>query len=220
MQSCRCKFSFYLQFYAVLTCNILRSLLASHIWTIHFLDAFFSISLSKSIFHLICSVILSWSSIFTLNCPHLDFIMKITQVYAMAVGSAFLILLSISFLFYLVVLMKKVSLEVSRFLIYPQFLHHHQFLDPWTWADVLIQLTYIIINIFCISFQIFFISETGLRAGNLSLLNMISLFFDSHLSFLADLLHISLSTYCCIHCSTDLMSFILLLFHVITVVAV
>ena len=219
-QLCRCEFSFYLQLYAALIHNILRSLLAFHIPTIHFLNAFFSISLSKSIFLLICSAILSCSSIFTLNCSHLDFIIKITQVYVITVNSAFLILLFISFFFYLIVLMKKISLEVSRFLIYLQFLCHHQFLNSWTWADVLIQLTYIIINIFCISFQIFSVSETDLKTENLSLLNMILLFFDPHLSFLADLLHIFLSTYCCIHCSTDLMSFTFLFFHVITVVAV
>jgi len=146
--------------------------------------------------------------------------MEITQAYAIAVGGVFLILLSISFLPYLVVLMEKVSLEASRYLTYPQFLRRHRFLGPWAWADVLIQLTYITINIFCVSFQASSVSEAGLRAGNLSLLNMMPLFFGPHLSFLADLLHISLSTYRRIHRSTGLMSFTLLLFHGITIVAV
>lgn len=117
-QLCRCEFSFYLQFYAVLTHNILVSLLASYISTIHFLNAFFSIFLLKSIFYLICSIILSCSGIFTLNCLYFNFIMKITQVYVIIVNSAFLIFLFISFLFYLTVLMKKISLEVLRYLIY------------------------------------------------------------------------------------------------------
>jgi hypothetical protein len=46
------------------------------------------------------------------------------------------------------------------------------------------------------------------------------LFFGPHLSFLADLLHITLSTYHRIHRSMRLMSFILLLFHVLTLIAV
>lgn len=52
----------------------------------------------------------------------------------------------------------------------------------------------------------------------LSLINMVPLFAGFHLSFLADLLGVSVSMYQHIHSSVGLMSFFLVLFHVLVAV--
>jgi hypothetical protein len=74
---------------------------------------------------------------------------------------------------------------------------------------------YITANIFCTSFHTSSISEAGLRAGTLSLINIVPLFAGPHLGFLADLLGVSINIYRRIHRSAGLMSFLLTLFHVI-----
>lgn len=48
------------------------------------------------------------------------------------------------------------------------------------------RLYYIALNVFCLAFRVPTLSKAGLRAGNLSLANMIPLFAGAHLSFLAD----------------------------------
>jgi hypothetical protein len=146
--------------------------------------------------------------------------MENIQAYAVAVGGVFCICFLIAMLPYLMPFMEKISLFAFKHLIYPQFLRRHRLLGPWTLAGIFIQLAYIAVNVFCFSFRVSSISNAGLRAGNLSLINMMPLFFGPHLSFLASLFGVSLDTYRLIHRSAGLMSFILLLFHVLTVVAV
>jgi predicted ferric reductase len=88
-------------------------------------------------------------------------------------------------------------------------------LGPWTFADLLLQAIYIASNSFCIRFRCSDIAEAGVRAGNLSLINMIPLFLGPHLGFLADILGISLSTFRLMHRSAGMMSCSLVLFHVL-----
>ena len=145
--------------------------------------------------------------------------MEIIQAYATAVGGVFSIYFVIAILPFLMPFIEKISLLAFKYLIYPQFLRRHRLLGPWTPADILIQLVYIAINVFCFSFRVSSISNAGLRAGDLSLINMIPLFLGPHLSFLAGLFGVSLDTYRLVHRSAGVMSVMLLLFHVLTVVA-
>src|SRR5437588_11910258 len=115
---------------------------------------------------------------------------------------------------------KKISLFASKHLIYPQFIRRHQLLGPWTLAGIFIQLVYMAVNVFCFSFRVSSISNAGLRAANLSLINMIPLFLGLHLSLLADLFGVSLGTFWLVHRSAGILSVALLLFHVLTVVDV
>ncbi|PVH67378.1 hypothetical protein DL98DRAFT_643971, partial [Cadophora sp. DSE1049] len=75
---------------------------------------------------------------------------------------------------------------------------------------------YIAGNSFCLGFRAD-IAKAGVRAGNLSLINMIPLFSGPHLGSLADLLGISLSTFRLMHRSAGIMSCSLVLFHVLAV---
>lgn len=146
--------------------------------------------------------------------------MEIIQAYAIAVGGVFSIYFVIAILPYLKPFIAKISLFAFKHLIYPQFLRRHQLLGPWTLAGTFIQLTYIAINVFCFSFRVSSISNAGLRAGNLSLINIMPLFLGPHLSFLAGLFGVSLDTYRLVHRSAGIISVMLLLFHVLTAVAV
>jgi hypothetical protein len=135
-------------------------------------------------------------------------------------GGVFSIYFVIAILPHLMPFMEKISLFAFKHLIYLQFLRRHRLLGPWTLASIFIQLAYIAINVFYFSFRVSSILNAGLRAGNLSLINMIPLFLGPHLSFLADLFGVSLDTYRLVYRLAGLMLVVLLLFHVFTAVAV
>ena len=130
--------------------------------------------------------------------------MEITQAYATAVGGVFSIYFVIAILPYLMPFIEKVSPFASKHLIYSQFIRRHQLLGPWTLAGIFIQLAYIAVNVFCFSFRVSSISNTGLRAANLSLINIMLLFLGPHLSLLADLFGVSLGNYRLVHRSAGL----------------
>jgi len=121
--------------------------------------------------------------------------MDITQKYAAAAGSVFFIFILVNLLPHITPLIGHVSLLASKYLTYPHPIHRYSFLGPWSPADGLVQLIYLTANVFCFSFRVSTISEAGLRAGTLSVINTIPLFAGPHLSFLADQLGVSLRTY-------------------------
>jgi len=100
---------------------------------------------------------------------------------------------------------------------YSYFLHRYRLLSSWTRSDALIQLIYIALSAFCLDFRVFTLSKANFWARNLSLINTILLFVNSYLNFLIDMLDSRLSTYRRVHRSTNLMSFALLLFHILIV---
>jgi hypothetical protein len=143
--------------------------------------------------------------------------MEITLAYAIALGGVLLTLLLINLLPRLPYLTFSTPPLLQRlmYLKYAYLVRRHQFLGPWTFADILVQVIYIASNSFCLGFRVSDIAKSGLRAGNLSLINMVTLFLGPHLSFLADILGISLSTFRLIHRSAGMMSCSLVLFHVL-----
>jgi hypothetical protein len=155
-------------------------------------------------------------------------VMDVTLGYAIATGGVLLILVLINLLPclpYLVSFAPPFFYQALKYLIYHYLVRRHRFLGPWTLADVIIQLVYIICNSLCLGFQVSSlgfqvssIAKAGLQAGNLSLINLIPLFLGPHLSFLADILGVSLSTIRRIHRSAGLMSLGLVLFHVLVIV--
>ncbi len=145
--------------------------------------------------------------------------MDVIQIYATAAGGFFFVFIIVNLLSHTVRFREKISLLTFKHLTYSYFLNRHRLLGPWSRTDVLVQLIYITINVFCLSFRVSTISKAGLQAGNLSLVNMIPLFAGTHLSFLADLLGFPLNSYRRVHRSAGLMVFALILFHVLVVVA-
>jgi hypothetical protein len=142
--------------------------------------------------------------------------MEITLGYAIALGGILLIPVLLPCFWYCTLFTPSFLRYALNFLTYPYLIRRHRFLGPWTYADIIIQLFYIAINAFCLSFRVTSdIAKAGMRAGNLSLINMIPLFLGPHLSFLADILGISLSTFRLIHRSAGLMSLGLACLHVV-----
>jgi hypothetical protein len=143
--------------------------------------------------------------------------MDITLLYAIGLGSVLLIPLLANIGPWLpCVTFSTPSLlqRLSRSLTYPHLIRRHRFLGPWTCLDLMIQLVYIALNSFCVVFRVSDIEEAGVRAGNLSLINMVLLFLGPHLSHLADILGISLRNVRVMHRSAGLMFSSLILVHV------
>jgi hypothetical protein len=143
----------------------------------------------------------------------------LTEGYAIAAGGILFMLVLVELLPHFRRFGGVVYLWISKHFIYPYALNRHRGIGPWSRATVLIQLAYFTVNIFCLGFRISSVSKAGLRAGNLSLINLIPVFAGPHQGFLADRIGVSLSQLRRIHQSTGLMSFSLALFHVLVAVA-
>jgi hypothetical protein len=144
--------------------------------------------------------------------------MEITLAYAIALGGVLLtpsLVNLLPWLLYLTFSTPPFLQQTLRYLKYAYLVPRHQFLGPWTFADILLQVIYIASNSFCVGFRVSDIAKAGVRAGNLSLINMIPLFLGPHLGFLADILGITLSAFRLMHRSAGVMSCSLVLFHVL-----
>ena len=145
--------------------------------------------------------------------------MDITQTYAVVVGAVAFTFLMVTLLFALTVQGRYTCVRVSQHLTYTYVLGRHGLLGPWSVFDVLIQVIYLTANIFCLSFRAANVSEAGLRAATLSLINLIPLFSGPHLAFLADLLGMSWDTCRSVHRSSGFVSLALAVFHIVVVAA-
>ena len=146
-------------------------------------------------------------------------IIDITQAYAISAGGIFVVLLLINLRPYMEALLKLIYQVASQHLAYRQLIRHNRYFGAWTPADVLFQMFYVTVNVFCLSFKAPSIHMAGLRAAKLSLINMVPAFTGPHLSVLADSFGVSLNTYRRIHRSFGMMSLPLLIFHSSTVLA-
>ena len=124
--------------------------------------------------------------------------MDVTLGYAIAAGGVLFIPVFINLLprlSYLSSFAPSCLRWTLKYLTYVYLVRRHQFLGPWTLADVIIQLVYIGGNSFCLGFRVSSIVLASVQASNLLLINLITLFLGLHLSFLADTLSVSLSTF-------------------------
>jgi hypothetical protein len=151
--------------------------------------------------------------------------MDLTQIYAIVIGGIFCVLLLLNSLPWIARFVRYLSPLISKHMFYRYILHRHRLVGPWSRAGVLLQLIYVAGNITCISLRvphfrprISTLSQAGLRAGTLSIVNLIPLFAGPHLGSLADLLGVNLSTIRQIHRSAGVMAVLLMVFH--TLVAV
>ena len=119
--------------------------------------------------------------------------MYVTQAYAIAAGGVFVLLLIVKGLTSFRPILRALAILTAKHLTYPFIVRRHRLLGLWSRADILLQLIYVIINLFCMSFRVSSIKEAGARAGTLAMINLAPPFFGFHLSFLANLLGILLS---------------------------
>jgi hypothetical protein len=145
--------------------------------------------------------------------------MDISLIYAIIMGGSFLLLLLINGLPLITRIVRYLSPLILKHLIYRYTLHRHRLLGPWSRADILVQLIYIAGNICYFEFWDITISQVGLRAGILAIINLIPLFIVPHLSTLADLLGVTLSTFRQIHRSAGVIAVLLTIFHLLVMIA-
>jgi hypothetical protein len=100
-----------------------------------------------------------------------------------------------------------------------QVLRRHRAVGPWSCNQVLLQGIYLAVNDFCFGFNISTADQARVRAGQLSLINLTPTYLGPHLSFICDILGVSLSTHRLFHRSAAVISFLFALLHVIIDVA-
>ena len=146
--------------------------------------------------------------------------MDVTDIYAIAAGGLYGIILFVNFVTRSISFLRTyLSVIILRHVIYPFFLRRHRVLGPWTRSSVLLHTFYWAGTIFCGSFGASNFATAAARAGILSLINMIPLYSGFHLSFVADMLGISLKSYRHLHGSIGRMIGALTIFHVVVNVA-
>ncbi|KAG9228392.1 hypothetical protein BJ875DRAFT_508528 [Amylocarpus encephaloides] len=142
------------------------------------------------------------------------------QIYTIAVGGTLCIFAFVNLLPLLIPLVTRVSNFVSKHFRYSYILHRHRILGPWTRAGVVIQLAYLVINLFYVFVVLSWdglkaanFSDAGRRAGTLVEVNMIPLLAGPHFAFLADLLRLLLKTIRGVHRSAGWMTAALVFLH-------
>jgi hypothetical protein len=124
-----------------------------------------------------------------------------------------------SFLHVLIVYSIKIWMFLLRHFFYFNLIHRHIFLSSLERIHAFTQLIYVIINVFFMNFQTSFISKANTRVEILSLINMISIFADSHFNFFDNLTKVILKIHRRLNRSTNIMFFALMLFHVLILVS-
>src|SRR5277367_467471 len=105
--------------------------------------------------------------------------MDVTLGYAITAGGVLFIPVFIHLLprlSYLISFAPPCLRWTLKYLTYLYLVRRHRFLGLWTLTDVIIQLVYISDNSFCLSFRVSSIAMASVRAGNLLLINLVTLF--------------------------------------------
>jgi hypothetical protein len=140
--------------------------------------------------------------------------MDILTIYAISVGSIFALLFVLRIKSCLHPWTGLYASFISRHFTYPYLLGRHQLAGPWTRAGAFFHLVYTALNVFLTFFHTTSVRDAGHRAGVISMINMIFLISTLHLSFLSDLLGITLRLCRRIHRAAGWAIAALLLFHV------
>lgn len=141
--------------------------------------------------------------------------MDFISIYAITAGGILGTLFLIRVASSLMTLSNTISVMILKHLSYPYILNRHRLIGPWTRANVLSCFAYIAVNVFFVAYRAQSAVRAGRRAGTLTLVNMAFLVLATHLSFLADILGISLRTCRRIHRAMGYTTTGLLAFHVV-----
>lgn len=146
--------------------------------------------------------------------------MKALEIYGIVAGSIFATFCLARTATTLARWTKSLSTLVNRHLVLPFLVGRHRLLSPWSWGNVLLHLSYITVNIFLVFFGGGSFLSAYHRAGILASINLIFLLSAMHLSFLADLMGISLRNCQRVHRAVGWTTVVLQAFHIIIVARV
>lgn len=136
-----------------------------------------------------------------------------TPIYAISLGTAFVVCAIVRGTIYLSRLLQGYNTLFAKHFSYPLVLEMHRLIGPLTRASLFYYDSYSAMNIFCGTFRVSSIADVGTRAGNLSLIKIMPSYLAYHLSFMSDMLGLSLRTYRTVHATTGVMSVTLGLVH-------
>lgn len=142
-----------------------------------------------------------------------------THVYASIVGSIFVACMLFCLRSRLRAFLDLIRRLMRQHLLYPYLVRRHRFFGPWTRSAVLLQMCFVMVNVFCVAFRTSSIHDASRRAARLALLNLVPTYGSTHLSFLADICGVSLHAIKAIHRSAGAMALPLLAFHAATTLA-
>lgn len=142
--------------------------------------------------------------------------MDISQIYSLSVGGILVTVIAYRFAaFGSHVVRTHTATFWSKHVLYPFVCRRFRYIGPVTRLELVFQTCYWGGTAFCNIFRIHTVAQAGSRAGSLSIINLIPLFFADHLGFAADIIGISLRAYARLHGSFGLMAFIQALVHVL-----
>ncbi|KAG5294644.1 hypothetical protein I7I48_11258 [Histoplasma ohiense] len=87
--------------------------------------------------------------------------MDIVTIYSAVAGGVLVTLTLIHIICSLKSWINTISMLISKHLIYPCLIKHHQLFDPWICANVLLYIVYGVITIFFIVFRVPSASEAA-----------------------------------------------------------
>ena len=151
-----------------------------------------------------------------LVCSFRIFFINAFQIYATIASDCFLIFIFINLLS--LTIRESIALFTFKQFIHSYVLYRHRLLNSLTWSDLVIQFIYIAFNALCLDFKSFTLWKVTFWTEKMTLINLISLFVNFHLSFLINIFDFRLNIYRRVHYSTNLMLFALLLFYILIVV--
>ena len=138
--------------------------------------------------------------------------MDIPQIYAATLGGMLLMLL-------LTRIHQRLKTPAStwilRHLVLRNLISRYTLAGPWSRYGVALHATYVAANACCVAVRARTVAEAGLRAGHMSLINLIPVLAGGHLSFLSDIVFLGVSRIRQIHKAAGLMACAQMVFHVI-----
>ena len=141
--------------------------------------------------------------------------MDVPLTYAITAGGSVVLLFFIHSATHLTRFLGPCRTLIRKHFLLFTLMGRHRFLGPWTFAQVSLQLVYLVVNIFYANFKVSTAKEASVRAGYLSLINIILAYFRFYLSFIYDMLSVSLATYRLFHASIRTMFVLFELLHVL-----
>jgi hypothetical protein len=158
--------------------------------------------------------------------------METTLIYSITLGASFVLLILRLSIYHFTKAACPLLLELGNFppihaivkfiyrltsehLIYPTTLRRGKYIDRWSRSDTLLLLAYFAINLSCILVPLPDIDQVCRRSGTLSVVNLLLVFAAPHLSFLADLLGLSLHSCRRLHASAGSAAFMLAVCHAV-----
>lgn len=141
--------------------------------------------------------------------------MNALTIYGIVAGGTFAVFCTVKVATSFITWVKLLDVLIDRHLSLPFLLRRHRQFGPWSRGNVLLCLSYIAVNIFLVVFGDTSSTNTFRRAGTLSMINSAFLLSSTSLSYLSDVLGVTLRNCQRVHRAVGWTSVSLQAFHII-----